>query len=101
MATRSQPLKQNSEVYEWIKAYQEGTDPNVQIKIVEQYKNLVESLARKFSRGRGLHEDLVQVGMSGLLAAIRRYDPAYGKSFESFTIPPIVGEIKRLIRDKA
>lgn len=100
MATQSQPPKQNSEVYEWIMAFQEGTDPNVQIKIVEQYKNLVESLARRFSRGRGLHEDLVQVGMIGLLAAIRRYDPAYGKSFESFAIPTIVGEIKRFLRDK-
>ena len=100
MATQSQPPNQNNDVYEWITAFQEGTDPDVQMKIVDQYKNLVESLARKFSRGRGLHEDLVQVGMIGLLAAIRRYDPAYGKSFESFAIPTIIGEIKRFIRDK-
>lgn len=100
VATQSQPPNQNNDVYEWITAFQEGTDPDVQMKIVDQYKNLVESLARKFSRGRGLHEDLVQVGMIGLLAAIRRYDPAYGKSFESFAIPTIIGEIKRFIRDK-
>lgn len=100
VATHSQPPKQNNEVYEWITAFQEGTDPTVQIKIVDHYKSLVESLARKFSRGKGLHEDLVQVGMIGLLAAIRRYDPAYGKSFESFAIPTIIGEIKRFIRDK-
>lgn len=100
VATQSQPPNQNNDVYEWITAFQEGTDPDVQIKIVDQYKNLVESLARKFSRGRGLHEDIVQVGMIGLLAAIRRYDPVYGKSFESFAIPTIIGEIKRFIRDK-
>lgn len=100
MATQSQPPRQNNDLYEWIAAFQEGTDPDVQIKIVDQYKNLVESLARKFSKGRGLHEDLVQVGMIGLLAAIRRYNPEYGKSFESFAIPTIIGEIKRFIRDK-
>lgn len=100
MATQSQPPRQNNDVYEWITAFQEGADPDAQMKIVNQYKKLVESLARRFSRGRGLHDDLVQVGMIGLLAAIRRYDPGYGKSFESFAIPTIIGEIKRFIRDK-
>lgn len=100
VATQSQPPKQNNLVYEWIKAYQEGSDKSVQIKIVNHYKNLVESLARKYSKGKGLHEDLVQVGMIGLLAAIRRYDESYGKSFEAFAIPTIIGEIKRFIRDK-
>lgn len=38
--------------------------------------------------------------MVGLLAAIRRYDESFGKSFESFAIPTIIGEIKRFIRDK-
>jgi RNA polymerase sigma-B factor len=38
--------------------------------------------------------------MIGLLAAIRRYDKAFGRSFESFAVPTIVGEIKRFIRDK-
>lgn len=35
-----------------------------------------------------------------MLAAIRRYDESFGKSFESFAIPTIIGEIKRFIRDK-
>ncbi|HHW38455.1 MAG TPA: RNA polymerase sigma factor SigB [Bacillales bacterium] len=100
MATQSQPPHQNNDVYKWIAAFQEGADSDVQMKIVDQYKNLVELLAFRYSRGRGLHEDIVQVGMIGLLAAIRRYDLAYGKSFESFAIPTIVGEIKRFIRDK-
>lgn len=100
VAAQSQPPRQNNHVYEWIKAFQEGSDKGVQVKIVNHYKNLVESLARKYSKGKGLHEDLVQVGLIGLLAAIRRYDESYGKSFEAFAIPTIVGEIKRFIRDK-
>ncbi|MGI8316522.1 RNA polymerase sigma factor SigB [Halobacillus mangrovi] len=99
MATRSQ--HHNDEVYEWIEHLQENPrDEAVQEKVVLVYKDLVESIARKYSKNSTIHEDLVQVGMLGLLAAIRRYDPEFGKSFESFAIPTIIGEIKRFIRDK-
>ena len=43
---------------------------------------------------------LSQVGMIGLLGAIRRYDDSFGKSFEAFAVPTIIGEIKRFLRDK-
>ncbi|SIS56598.1 RNA polymerase sigma factor SigB [Salimicrobium flavidum] len=99
MATKSQ--HHNDEVYEWIAYLQENPrDEEIQEKIVLVYNDLVESIARKYSKNSTIHEDLVQVGMLGLLAAIRRYDPSYGKSFESFAIPTIIGEIKRFIRDK-
>jgi RNA polymerase sigma-B factor len=42
----------------------------------------------------------MQVGIIGLLNAIRRYDSNLGKSFESFLIPTVLGEIKRYLRDK-
>ncbi|REJ06168.1 MULTISPECIES: RNA polymerase sigma factor SigB [Halobacillus] len=99
MATKSQ--HHNEEVYEWIAYLQENPrDEEIQEKVVLVYKDLVESIARKYSKNSTIHEDLVQVGMLGLLAAIRRYDPEFGKSFESFAIPTIIGEIKRFIRDK-
>ncbi|MGM8366586.1 RNA polymerase sigma factor SigB [Virgibacillus sp. W0181] len=101
MTKSLQPNKEKDEVYEWIDHLQkEPTDEAVQEKVVLTYQNLVESLARKYSKSSSNHEDLVQVGMIGLLAAIKRYDPTYGKSFESFAIPTIIGEIKRFIRDK-
>src|SRR5690606_41521648 len=34
------------------------------------------------------------------ICAIRRYDESYGKKFEAFAIPTIIGEIKRFLRDK-
>ncbi|MEW9677881.1 RNA polymerase sigma factor SigB [Lentibacillus sp. L22] len=102
MATKSQPHnKGGDEVYQWIEYLQdEPNDETIQEKIVLTYQNLVESIARKYSKNSGIHEDLVQVGMIGLLAAVKRYDATYGKSFESFAIPTIIGEIKRFIRDK-
>lgn len=100
--TKSQPRnKGKDEVYEWIAHLQTTPqDEEIQEKLVLTYKDLVESIARKYSKNSSIHEDLVQVGMIGLLAAVSRYDATFGKSFESFAIPTIIGEIKRFIRDK-
>ncbi len=102
MTTKSQPHnKRGDEVYQWIEHLQDNPkDEEIQEKIVLTYQDLVRSIARKYAKNSMIHEDLVQVGMLGLLAAIRRYDPTLGKSFESFAIPTIIGEIKRFIRDK-
>lgn len=102
MTTKSQQHNEDKEaIYEWIATAQKFPDnKEVQEKLVLTYKDLVESIARKYSRNSAIHEDLVQVGMIGLLAAISRFDATMGKSFESFAIPTIIGEIKRFIRDK-
>ena len=103
MSTKSQQPNNNSDkpVQEWIRRYQEDpNDEELQILLVREYEDLVHSLARKFSRGKSIHEDLVQVGMIGLLAAFKRFDESFGRSFESFAVPTIIGEIKRFIRDK-
>lgn len=100
MPKQSQPKPPKQETNELIKAYQLYQDSEAQEKLVIQYKSLVETIARKYSKGRSFHEDIVQVGMIGLLGAIRRYDETFGKSFEAFAVPTIIGEIKRFLRDK-
>ncbi|BCU80480.1 RNA polymerase sigma-B factor [Polycladomyces abyssicola] len=101
MSTRPQkPDLTDAEVLEKIRQYQESGDSAIQEELISHYTELVETLASKFARGSEPYEDLVQVGMIGLLAALKRYDPAYGRSFEGFAVPTIVGEIKRYIRDK-
>lgn len=101
MKTQSQPMKLTKEqVQERIERFQKTQDEEAQSDLVVHYKNLVESIARRYSKGRSLHEDIVQVGMLGLLGAIRRYDASFGRSFESFAVPTIIGEIKRFLRDK-
>ena len=90
-----------NEVYEWIEALQADPDnEEIKEKLVLHYERLVHSLARKYSYNRTNHEDLAQVGMIGLLISAERFDPSFGKSFEAFAIPTIIGEIKRFIRDK-
>ncbi len=88
------------EVNALIKRYQESEDDIAQTELVENYTRLVESLAYRYSRGQSHHEDLVQVGMLGLLGAIRRFDTSFERRFEVFLVPTVVGEIKRYLRDK-
>lgn len=88
------------QVLEWIQKYQDTQDDDAQTNLVLHYQYLVESIARKYSNGRSYHDDIVQVGMLGLLGAIRRFDSSFGRSFEAFAVPTIIGEIKRFLRDK-
>ena len=92
--------RSKEEIDALILQFQQDENSLAQTILVEHYTALVGSLVRKYSRGRNLHEDLMQVGMLGLLSAIRRYDSSMGKSFESFLIPTVIGEIKRFLRDK-
>ncbi|MDV2583377.1 RNA polymerase sigma factor SigB [Alkalibacillus haloalkaliphilus] len=101
MTTKSQQHNSGEDIYELIDYLRKHPESEeTQEKIIYKYENLVHSLAKKYSKNSEIHEDLVQVGMLGLMAAIRRYDGSYGKSFESFAVPTIIGEIKRFIRDK-
>lgn len=93
--------QKKGEVYEWIDQLQQDPDnEEVQEKLVKAYENLVKSLARKYAHNRTNVEDLVQVGMIGLIIAAKRFNQQEGNSFEAFAIPTIIGEIKRYIRDK-
>lgn len=97
---RVQNESEQEETNALIKQFQQHPSDALQTELVNRYRELVETLAGKFSRGNEPFEDLVQVGMIGLIAAIRRFDESYGRHFEGFAVPTIVGEIKRYMRDK-
>ena len=70
-------------------------------ELIEMHMPLVEHLARRY-RDRGeSQEDLVQVGMVGLIKAVDRFEVARGLEFSTFATPTILGEIKRHFRDHA
>ncbi|MBM7610558.1 RNA polymerase sigma-B factor [Lysinibacillus composti] len=102
MSKESQLSKtsKKDQVLLWIENYQRTESDEVLTQLVLHFQQLVESIARKYSYGKSLYDDIVQVGMIGLLGAIRRFDPSIGGSFEAYAIPTIVGEIKRFLRDK-
>lgn len=100
MSTKFQSLRLEEEVVSFILQYQQTGEEELLTSIVLHYENLVESIAKKYSYGKSLYDDVFQVGMLGLLGAIKRYDSSLGKNFEVFAIPTIIGEIKRFLRDK-
>jgi RNA polymerase sigma-B factor len=68
--------------------------------LIEMNMSLVRYAAGRFrSRGPQEMEDIVQVGMIGLIKAIDRFELAREVEFTSFAVPYIVGEIKRFFRD--
>lgn len=69
-------------------------------RLVELHLPLVEHCAWRFrDRGEPV-EDLVQVGVIGLIKAIDRFEPDRGVEFSTYATPTILGEIKRHFRDK-
>ncbi len=68
--------------------------------IMEKYAYIAKILTRRFA-GKGLEEDdIYQSACIGLMNAAKRFDPTRGIQFASYATPTILGEIKRLFRDK-
>ncbi|MDN5852217.1 MAG: RNA polymerase sigma factor SigF [Actinomycetia bacterium] len=69
-------------------------------RLVSLHLPLVEHLARRFRNRGEPHDDLVQVGVIGLLKAIDRFECTRGVEFSTYATPTVIGEIKRHFRDK-
>ncbi|GHB36452.1 RNA polymerase sigma factor [Streptomyces xanthochromogenes] len=68
--------------------------------LIEMNMSLVRFAAGRFrSRGAQEMEDIVQVGMIGLIKAIDRFDLSREAEFTSIAVLYITGEIKRFFRD--
>ncbi|MFH8217577.1 RNA polymerase sigma factor SigF [Streptomyces sp. NPDC018057] len=68
--------------------------------LIEMNMSLVRFAAGRYrSRSPEEMEDIVQVGMIGLIKAIDRFEISREVEFTSFAVPYIVGEIKRFFRD--
>ncbi|MEU2623543.1 RNA polymerase sigma factor SigF [Streptomyces sp. NPDC007157] len=88
--------------FDQLAVVEEGTPEHQYARntLIEMNMSLVRFAAGRFrSRGPEEMEDIVQVGMIGLIKAIDRFDLSREAEFTSFAIPYIVGEIKRFFRD--
>lgn len=68
--------------------------------LVDRYRGLVRSCARRYWRSSEPTEDLLQAGYLGLVKAISRFDPAAGGSLAAYAQVTVGGELKRHFRDK-
>jgi RNA polymerase sigma-B factor len=88
--------------FEQLAILEEGTSEYQYARntLIEMNMSLVRYAAARFrSRGADEMEDIVQVGMIGLIKAIDRFELSREVEFTSFAVPYIVGEIKRFFRD--
>lgn len=67
--------------------------------LIEMNMSLVRFAARRFRGSGQAMEDVVQVGIIGLIKAIDRFEVSREVQFTSFAVPYIIGEIKRFFRD--
>jgi RNA polymerase sigma factor (sigma-70 family) len=71
-----------------------------QNKIVEDHIALAGFIAKKYLGSREPYEDLVQIGVEGLIKAAARFNKGYGVKFSTYAGPTIEGEIRHYLRDK-
>lgn len=75
------------------------TAEETEARLLQEHARLVTSIAGRFLSSGQEFEDLQQVGMMGLLRAIRNFDQGRGLCFSTYAVPVILGEIRRFLRD--
>lgn len=74
-------------------------DEEAMASLVKSNLGLVYNIARRFT-GRGHDiEDLNQIGVVGLIKSIKKFDTNFNVQLSTYSVPFIMGEIKRYIRD--
>ena len=67
--------------------------------IIRENTGLVKSIAKRFFNRGYDAEDIIQLGMMGLVKAIEKFDFTYEVKFSTYAVPVITGEIKSFLRD--
>ncbi|MEU4799071.1 RNA polymerase sigma factor SigF [Streptomyces sp. NPDC023327] len=87
--------------FDQLAVLEEGTAQYQYVRntLIELNMSLVRYAAGRFRNRGDDMEDIVQVGMIGLIKAIDRFELSREVQFATFAVPYIVGEIKRFFRD--
>lgn len=84
-----------------IEKYRKRRSKKLREQIIAEHMDFVRFIASRFLyRGEPL-EDLVQVGVMGLMKAIERYEKSFKTEFTTYAAPTIIGEIKHYLRDES
>ena len=95
-----QRRRADEEVIQLIADYRRTRRTEIRDRIVTQYSNLVEGVARRFHGAAEPVEDLVQEGYIGLITAIDLYDATKNVKFSTYSTHFIIGQIKHCLRDR-
>ena len=72
---------------------------SVRDELVTMHLGLVHHLARRYGAQGSSGEDVVQVGILGLINAVDRFELDRGHEFSTFATPHILGEMRKFFRD--
>ena len=60
---------------------------------------LIKSIIKRFKNKGIEYDDLYQIASIGFLKAINNFNEEFGVKFSTYSVPMIIGEIKRFMRD--
>ena len=81
-----------------IKRAQEG-DKFEMDRLIRDNNGLIWSIVKRFMNRGYEVEDLYQIGCVGFIKSIKRFDTNFEVKLSTYSVPYILGEIKRFIRD--
>lgn len=90
----------NKENIDLIERLQSG-EKSVREEIISGNLKLVLSVVQKFSNKNENIDDLFQIGCIGLIKSIDNFDTSFGVRFSTYSVPMIIGEIRRYLRDNS
>ena len=88
----------SEEMDQLFKRYKDG-DYSARDDLINGNLKLVLSIVQRFSNKTDNMDDLFQIGCIGLIKAIDNFDLNYGVKFSTYSVPMILGEVKRYLRD--
>ena len=68
-------------------------------RLIKENNGLIWSIVRRFMNRGYEVEDLYQIGCIGFIKSIKRFDTNFEVKLSTYSVPYILGEIKRFIRD--
>ena len=68
-------------------------------KIFTENEPLIKSIIRRFKNKGVEYDDLFQIASMGFVKAIYNFNESFGVKFSTYTVPMVIGEIKRYMRD--
>lgn len=86
------------ETLDYIRKAKLGDENAKSILFTENFP-LIKCIIKRF-RNKGVeNDDLIQIASIGLLKSIMNFDETFNVKFSTYTVPMIIGEIKRYMRD--
>ena len=90
----------SEEMEELFKKMQEG-DSFARERLINGNLKLVLSILKRFNKKGENMDDMFQVGCIGLVKAIDNFDLSYGVKFSTYSVPMVLGEVRRYLRDNS